>query len=239
MNPDEWFDPYLPRRESPARPALPPAAARRPTSPSLTTTAASPTRPACVGVGSAAGEAGDDVPQLHGHAEEMHSTRGRTHLLFEMLQGDPMTGGGRPGRSRRPSTSAWPARVAGECPMNVDMATYKAEFLSHYYEGRPAPPRLRDGLDRLVGALPRSRRAREPGHACACLGSSPGSWAGSRRAGDAPVRRRDVQGVVGRRPPARTATWPEGLLWADTFNNYFHPQTAIAAVEVLETAGSG
>ena len=72
--------------------------------------------------------------------EEMHSTRGRAHLLFEMLQGDPMKGGWKSEtvkRGARPLPGV--QGVPTECPMNVDMATYKAEFLSHYYEGRLRP----------------------------------------------------------------------------------------------------
>ena len=73
--------------------------------------------------------------------EEMHSTRGRAHLLFEMLQGDPIDG-------RLAETSAVNEALdlclackgcKTDCPVNVDMATYKAEFLSHYYEGRLRP----------------------------------------------------------------------------------------------------
>ena len=72
--------------------------------------------------------------------EEMHSTRGRAHLLFEMLNGDPMKGGwksetGQGGARPVPGLQGLQER----CPVNVDMATYKAEFLSHYYEGRLRP----------------------------------------------------------------------------------------------------
>lgn len=35
----------------------------------------------------------------------------------------------------------------------------------------------------------------------------------------------------------RNGDKPRVILWADTFNNFFHPQTAQAAVEVLEAAG--
>jgi Fe-S oxidoreductase len=35
----------------------------------------------------------------------------------------------------------------------------------------------------------------------------------------------------------RTAAPAQVLLWPDTFNNYFHPETAMAAVDVLERAG--
>src|SRR5258708_27965802 len=74
--------------------------------------------------------------------EELHSTRGRTRLLFEMLRGDPMKVNG--GWKSEPVKEALDLCLAckackTECPMNVDMATYKAEFLAHYYEGRLRP----------------------------------------------------------------------------------------------------
>ena len=72
--------------------------------------------------------------------EEMHSTRGRAHLLFEMLQGDPMQGGWRNDTVREALDLCLACKgCRTECPMNVDMATYKAEFLAHYYEGRLRP----------------------------------------------------------------------------------------------------
>ena len=40
-----------------------------------------------------------------------------------------------------------------------------------------------------------------------------------------------------RRRAPRNVGGPRVLLWPDTFNNHFHPQTAKAAVEVLEDAG--
>src|SRR5205807_1369870 len=40
-----------------------------------------------------------------------------------------------------------------------------------------------------------------------------------------------------KRTGKRNAGKPEVILWADTFNNYFHPEVAKAATEVLEAAG--
>ncbi|MFL6033560.1 MAG: (Fe-S)-binding protein, partial [Gaiellaceae bacterium] len=37
--------------------------------------------------------------------------------------------------------------------------------------------------------------------------------------------------------PGRPATGKKIILWADTFNNHFHPEVGVAAVEALETAG--
>ena len=72
--------------------------------------------------------------------EERHSTRGRIHLLFKMLQGDPI--GGWKNASVKEALDLCLARKGckGECPAKVDMATYKAEFLAHYYVGRLRPP---------------------------------------------------------------------------------------------------
>ena len=69
--------------------------------------------------------------------EEKDSTRGRARLLFEMLQGDPLKEGWRSGAVRGALDLCLACK--GDCPVNVDMATYKAEFLSHYYKGRLRP----------------------------------------------------------------------------------------------------
>ena len=165
----------------------------------------------CVGVGKCRkDEGGDMCPSYMVTSEEMHSTRGRARLLFEMLQGDPIDGGlaERGGRRRR-STSAWRARGARrECPMNVDMATYKAEFLSHYYEGRLRPRHAYAmGLiywwARLAVAARRawstsSRQTPVLGDVCQ------GRSAGSRRSGGcrrSPPRR--FKALVPRRGPAQ------------------------------------
>jgi Fe-S oxidoreductase len=72
--------------------------------------------------------------------EEMHSTRGRARLLFEMLQGDPLTDGWRSEPVREALDLCLSCKgCKSDCPMQVDMATYKAEFLSHHCAGRIRP----------------------------------------------------------------------------------------------------
>ncbi|MCO6722986.1 (Fe-S)-binding protein, partial [Streptomyces sp. Vc714c-19] len=73
--------------------------------------------------------------------EEEHSTRGRARLLFEMLDGHG-DGAIQDGwRSEAVKDALDPCLACKgckkHCPADVDMATYKAEFLSHHYEGRP------------------------------------------------------------------------------------------------------
>jgi Fe-S oxidoreductase len=68
--------------------------------------------------------------------EEEHSTRGRARLLFEMLDGH--NDGAIADRWRSEAVrDALDLCLAckgckAACPVNVDMATYKAEFLSHH-----------------------------------------------------------------------------------------------------------
>ena len=72
--------------------------------------------------------------------EEKHSTRGRAHLLFEMMNGEVLTGGWREEAVKDALDLCLACKgCKHDCPVNVDMATYKAEFLSHYYAGRLRP----------------------------------------------------------------------------------------------------
>ena len=120
------------------------------------------------------------------------------------------------------------------------MATYKAEFLSHYYERRLRPRPPTRGADPLLRrGSPRARRALA--NLLPQRGPS-ARWA-ERAAGIAPQRelpafaRADVPRLVGGAAARATPAGRRVLLWPDTFNNFFHPEVAIAAVEVLEAAG--
>ena len=195
----------------------------------------------CVGVGECRKEeSGTMCPSYMVTKEEMHSTRGRTHLLFEMLQGDPMTGGWRSPVVREALDLCLACKgCRTECPMNVDMATYKAEFLSHYYEGRLRPRHayamgLIDVWARLASLAPGVvnlvTHAPVLGKVFQWLGGI-----STRR--ETPYFAPETFRAWWRKRPPRNLGRPRVLLWPDTFNNHFHPQTAKAAVEVLEAAG--
>ena len=123
--------------------------------------------------------------------------------------------------------------------MNVDMATYKAEFLSHYYEGRLRPRHayamgliywwarlgsLMPGIVNFVTHLP-------------VIGPALQTIGGISTRRKMPSFAPETFQAWWRRRPARNMGSPRVLLWPDTFNNHFHPQTAKAAVEILEDAG--
>jgi Fe-S oxidoreductase len=195
----------------------------------------------CVGVGKCRRAGGGTMcPSYMVTHEEKDSTRGRARLLFEMLRGDALHGGWRNQAVREALDLCLACKgCKSDCPVNVDMASYKAEFLSHYYAGRLRPRSayafgLIGRWARLGGSVPR-------------LANLATQTPGLRRlvgmlAGVAPQRRLPPfarqsfrRWFEGR--PVRNAGGPRVLLWPDTFNNYFHPHTAQAATEVLEAFG--
>ena len=196
----------------------------------------------CVGVGKCRrDEGGVMCPSFRVTREEEHSTRGRAHLLWEMTQGDVIRDGWRDEEVKESLDLCLSCKgCKSDCPVGVDVATYKAEFLSHYYEGR-----LR----------PRSDYAFANIDLWARLASSRAGPGESHDAIAHPARHRQVGGGNAARaqrfrPLLRRLSGagssdgsranPEAapvMLWPDTFNNYFLPDTAKAAVEVLEAAG--
>jgi FAD/FMN-containing dehydrogenase/Fe-S oxidoreductase len=195
----------------------------------------------CVGVSKCRkDENGTMCPSYMATREEMHSTRGRTRLLFEMLRGDPMRGGWKSETVKEALDLCLACKACKtECPMNVDMATYKAEFLAHYYEGR-----LRPRSAYAMGMIHRWARlaAIAPG-LVNLLGRTPGiSRVIKLLGGIAPERglpqfaSQTFCEWFGKRGP-RNPSKSQVMLWPDTFSNHFHPAIAQAAVEVLEHAG--
>lgn len=196
----------------------------------------------CVGVGKCRRESGGTMcPSYMVTREEKDSTRGRARLLWEMLEGQVI---GKNGWRDEHVKDALDLCLAckgckSDCPVNVDMATYKAEFLSHYYKGRRRPlhayafglihvwsrlallaPSLVNFVNRapFLGSLTKAILGVAPQRRMPAFApESFKSW----------FVRRAIHNRGGRRV----------MLWPDTFNNYFHPATAKAAVEVLEDAG--
>ncbi|MFD0477147.1 FAD-binding and (Fe-S)-binding domain-containing protein [Nonomuraea thailandensis] len=97
----------------------------------------------CVGTGTCRKqtfEGGVMCPSYRVTREEEHSTRGRARLLEEMVRGDLITDGWRSEAVRDALDLCLACKgCRAECPVNVDMATYKAEFLAHHYRHRLRP----------------------------------------------------------------------------------------------------
>lgn len=194
----------------------------------------------CVGVGECRKKEGTMCPSYMATMEERHCTRGRAHLLFEMVRGDVLTEGWKSEPVREALDLCLSCKgCKGECPVNVDMATWKAEFMSHYYDGR-----LRPLHAYAFGLIDRWAKlgSHAPGLANFLTGRAPFSAIAKKIVGIAPQRRitRLAQEPFTdwfRKRSGRARGGRKIILWPDTFNNYFHPDTAKAAVEVLEHAG--
>jgi Fe-S oxidoreductase len=174
--------------------------------------------------------------------EEKHSTRGRARLLFEMMRTDsPLDDAFRNEEVKEALDLCLACKgCVHECPVRVDMATYKAEFLSHYYKGRLRPRQAYAlGLIRWEAEL----AARAPRVANFLTQRQPFAALGKRLAGVAPQRQlppfasRTFKQWFAERSGLNGTGRPRVLLWPDTFNDHFHPDVAIAATEVLEAAG--
>ncbi|HWC36500.1 MAG TPA: FAD-linked oxidase C-terminal domain-containing protein [Mycobacteriales bacterium] len=195
----------------------------------------------CVGVGKCRVTGGQTMcPSYQTLREEQHSTRGRARALFEMLEGEVVTDGWKSDEVFETLDLCLSCKgCKSDCPINVDMATYKAEFLAHYYEGR-----LRPRYAYAMGLIMYAARigARVPGLANFAL--------------HGPVVNKLLKKVGGIHPDREapyfaTQTFrdwfaarervnagsPKVVLFPDTFTNHFHTDVAKAVCEVIEAAG--
>ncbi|WP_089101900.1 FAD-binding and (Fe-S)-binding domain-containing protein [Streptomyces hyaluromycini] len=217
----------------------------------------------CVGVAKCrtTGPSGASVmcPSFRATGEEEHSTRGRARLLHEMLAGELVTDGWRSTEVRDALDLCLSCKgCRSDCPVGVDMATYKAEFLHQHYAGRrrPAAHYSMGWLPRWLRLVARTRTAAvvnalasvrplaalakrlggiAPERRIPRLAAEPFSrWERRRQRGR--LRAWRAQARAGRRPdlPGRMA-----FLWPDTFTEHLSPQVGRAAVRVLEAAGVG
>ncbi len=194
----------------------------------------------CIGVGECRKQdAGAMCPSYMVTLEEQHSTRGRAHMLFEALQGDVLKGGWHDERVKESLDLCLSCKACkSECPTNVDIATYRAEFLSHYYERRRRPLHAY-GFGMVDKWLQLASLA--PGLANGMM-QAPGLSTLAKKLLDiSPKRTIPRVAPENFRKWARTNRVPttggDVLLWVDTFNNSFHPETARAALDVLRSAG--
>jgi FAD/FMN-containing dehydrogenase/Fe-S oxidoreductase len=197
----------------------------------------------CVGVGECRRhdlEKGMMCPSYLATREEKHSTRGRGHLLFEMLHGGAIKDGWKSDAVEDALDLCLGCKgCKHDCPVNVDMATYKAEFRSHYYAGRLRPRAAYSmGLihwwSRLASVIPDIANLLTQTPGVSALVKWAGGLAQQRQMPS--YARETFRHWFARHEPLHSEG-PEVLLFPDTFNNFFRPETAIAAVQVLEAAG--
>ena len=196
----------------------------------------------CVGMGKCrAAKGGTMCPSFRATGEERHSTRGRARLLWEMLQGNVVRDGWKSEAVKEALDTCLSCKgCRSDCPTHTDMASYKAEFLSHYYEHRPRPRqawsmgRIGDWAP-LAAALPRLTNFATNTPLLAPVSKWVAGVAPDRalpKFAGSSFRRSFAAGQA-----AISRGKPQVILWLDTFCDNFQPEVAEAAVTVLRDAG--
>jgi FAD/FMN-containing dehydrogenase/Fe-S oxidoreductase len=243
----------------------------------------------CVGVGACRkAEGGVMCPSYRATGQEQHSTRGRAHLLWEMLAGALQQEGFQSDAVNEALSLCLSCKACKtECPVQVDMAAYKSEFLAQRYKGRLHPPRhyifgfadqlARWGsltpaitnalltspltsplIKRIAGVAPQRQlprlapttyqkgtahdqhhpilcklsRSQDPGLSIPSDYQAPGAPGLEFEAWD--TTKPEEKSLNSRQT---SGTVPQVVLWPDTWNNYYHPQTLSAAASVLTQSG--
>ncbi|MGE8165094.1 FAD-binding and (Fe-S)-binding domain-containing protein [Paraburkholderia sp. NPDC080076] len=199
----------------------------------------------CIGMGKCRSlDGGTMCPSYRATREEKYSTRGRAHLFWEMLQGDVIADGWQSREVKEALDTCLACKgCKSDCPTHTDMASYKAEFLSHYYETNRRP-RQALFMGRIGEWAPwAARLPRLTNFMTSAPGlSSFGKWlAGVAQTRELPRFADATYRQIAQRSP-QTAREVRGevkkvILWVDTFNDHFTPEIAQAAADVLKQLG--
>lgn len=196
----------------------------------------------CVGVGACRKTTGGVMcPSYRATGEEQHSTRGRARLLWEMLNGELQKEGFQSEAVHEALDLCLSCKACKtECPVQVDMTAWKSEFLAQRYKGRLHPLHhyvfgFADKLARLGALTPALTNLVLTGPITSPLIKHIVGVAKSRElprlAAKSYTRSRTASAREAQSAP------PQVVLWPDTWNNYYHPQTLHAAETVLTAAG--
>jgi FAD/FMN-containing dehydrogenase/Fe-S oxidoreductase len=199
----------------------------------------------CVGIGKCRVPDASTVmcPSYMVTREEKHSTRGRARLLFEMLKGEVVSDGWQSEEVYDALDLCLACKgCTTDCPVQVDMPTYKAEFLHHHFKSLK---RWRPRYAYAFGLIDQASRlgSRMP-EVANFFTQTPGLRAMAKFAAGM-AREREIPEFA----PISLQQWwrerggtknPGGrrvVLWPDTFNNHFHTDVGVACVEAIEAAG--
>ena len=197
----------------------------------------------CVGVGSCRNAQGGVMcPSYRATGEEQHSTRGRAHLLWEMLAGSLRQEGFQSRAVHEALDLCLSCKACkSECPVQVDMAAYKSEFLAQHYKGRLHPLHhyifgFADRLARFGSIAPSLTNAILTGPLTSPLIKRIAGVARERHLPRLASKTYQKTRLDPTNLDQRSAA-PQVLLWPDTWNNYYYPQSLSAAETILTQAG--
>jgi FAD/FMN-containing dehydrogenase/Fe-S oxidoreductase len=196
----------------------------------------------CSGVGACRKKlSGTMCPSYMATREEMHTTRGRANVLRLAMAGRLDEAGlGDEGVYHVLDLCLECRACKSECPVGVDMARFKSEFLADYWSrhGTPLRARALGNIDRL--SIWGSRLAPLSNW---ISGSSPVRWLNEkvlgldRRRALPPWKWETFERWLAKNPRSREGAGRPVTLFNDTFTNHYEPEIGIAAVEVMERGG--
>ena len=186
----------------------------------------------CSGVGACRKKlAGTMCPSYMATRDEAHSTRGRANVLRMALNGKLGEAGlGDDGVFQVLDLCLECRACKSECPVGVDMAAFKSEFLADYWKRHGTPLKAK-ALGRIQDASVWGSRFAPVSNWIANL-TRP--LAGVDRRRPMPAWKRRTFSTLA--PPA-PAVMPGATLFNDTFLNHYHPEIGLDALEVLKRAG--
>ena len=202
----------------------------------------------CIGMGKCRAQTGAMCPSYQATGNERYSTRGRAHLLHELLRGQILQDGWNDTDVADSMEHCLSCKACkSQCPTGVDIASYKAEFMQHHYAGKRRPlhhhvfGRIGEWLPYLVKA---------PRLVNLLQSQFPGQW-GKQLLGIEPGKRLPRLAVTDfARWAASSCTthdkhfhWfgdtekPAVILWNDSINNHYRPAITRSALAVLQKTG--
>lgn len=171
--------------------------------------------------------------------DEAHSTRGRANALRSAMNGQlGETGLGDQAVYDTLDLCLECRACKAECPVGVDMARFKSEFLSDYWRrhGTPLRARLLGGIHELSGWASPFARLLNPLLSSSVVRSLNERILGLDRRRPMPAWATRTLASRWRERPL-PATPQDVVLFNDTFTNYYHPEIGLAVAALGDRAG--
>jgi Fe-S oxidoreductase len=204
----------------------------------------------CTGVGKCradtTGTGGVMCPSYLATRDEKDSTRGRSRVLQEALDGSLVGGLADPAVGEALDLCLACKGCASDCPTGVDMATYKAEALHQKHdvlgERRPRSHYLLGRLPKWAALAapmaPVANRMMKLGPVARLAKATAGIDQRRSIPAFAPkTLRRSAQSSGGLGKLDQRETRPDVWIWADSFSDHFFPGNGHAAIRWLESVG--
>ncbi len=202
----------------------------------------------CIGMGKCRAATGAMCPSYQATGEERYSTRGRAHLLHELIRGELI----KEGFSNKDIADSLEHCLSckackSECPTQVDIASYKSEFMAKHYQQNKRPYN-HYFLAHIGTLLPRAAKYSGPANFFqkGIFGSAVRKFLDIHPQKDLPAISKEPFTTAVAKESTSTddhfyyigdQSQPTVVLWADTVNNHYRPHLLHSAIAIAKTCG--